>query len=258
MPRGGTQRICSRDPADASYCVTAWGMSSNTLERERHAISADSMTSYLNRTYGEGSSPTDLPNTENLFLGRESQSTGINNTLVGHQAGNQDTKTTANSANLNTFLGYQAGRSTTTGGRNTLVGSTAGINITTGTNNIMIGEGTGPEMSGIGASFDTADDAGITRTGSWQLRIGSLLFGQMPSDNDIPTAAPKITELGGGDGLVVNGGMVVKYGIKVGNSGFACNAGNGGVIRYNSNKMEFCDGTAWKEMGGGGGGGWGW
>ncbi len=43
--------------------------------------------------------------------------------------------------------------------------------------------------------------------------------------------------------------------VKIGNTGAACTAANEGAQRYNATikNMEFCNGTAWKTMGGGGG-----
>ena len=273
LPRGGTQEICSRDPADASYCVTAWGMSSNTLER--HAISADSMTSYLNRTYGLGSSPPANVDTENLFLGRESESTGINNTLIGHQAGNE-VDPTANSADKNTFLGYRAGKSTTTGGSNTLVGDLSGDDNTTGANNVFIGQGAGngntTGKDNIYIGKDASATPGQSNTGDEQLNIGNLLIGELPANT---TGAPNTSELSSNDGLIVNGALVVRRNtkikeqlevqqslivtqyIKVGTTTLTCNSANKGIIRYNTgtNVMEYCNESQWTAMSGASGGG---
>ena len=130
----------------------------------------------------------------------------------------------------NLFLGHNAGVSNTTGTGNTFVGVNAGNSITTGSNNIMIGNG-----------ISAASNMGLTTTGSRQLNIGHLLIGKMPPDS---TGSPNISTLGG-TGLIVNGGVNVRNHIKIGSSSLPCNNANTGLLGYNTNSLQYCNGTTW-------------
>ena len=121
------------------------------------------------------------------------------NTFFGHYAGNKTnggfrnvyfgagTGRDATTAKENTFMGANAGKHTT-GSGNTFFGSGAGHGsseetktttaITTGSNNIFIGKEAG--LAGKG---------GVSKTGDYQLNIGNLIFGRMPSS--APTGAAK-------------------------------------------------------------------
>jgi hypothetical protein len=88
-------------------------------------------------------------------------------TVIGYQAGYKF----QTGSNYNTLLGYQSGYDMTTGANNLILGTeqTTGSGITTGSNNILIGNGV---MSGL------------SQTGSYQLNIGNLIFG-----NNVGTGA---------------------------------------------------------------------
>ena len=77
-------------------------------------------------------------NTNNTFIGTNAgytTSTGGANTFVGTSAGFYNT-----SGDQNTFLGWDAGEENTTGGSNTFLGVWAGNRNTTGSYNVMIGK----------------------------------------------------------------------------------------------------------------------
>ena len=154
------------------------------------------------------------------------------NTFFGHYAGNKTnggfrnvyfgagTGRDATTAKENTFMGANAGKHTT-GSGNTFFGSGAGHGsseetktttaITTGSNNIFIGKEAG--LAGKG---------GVSKTGDYQLNIGNLIFGKMPSS--APTGAEKnfFTRTSGNkylnkeydtgkkQGVVINGDLYVQ------------------------------------------------
>jgi hypothetical protein len=79
----------------------------------------------------------------NIVLGSSTSGTnltgaGLNNTIIGTDAGNALT-----SGNINTYVGYICGDANTTGAGNTAIGAGAGGAITTGSNNICIGRDAG-------------------------------------------------------------------------------------------------------------------
>ena len=49
--------------------------------------------------------------------------------------------------------------------------------------------------------------------------------------------------------------VVANTGAKLGDTGDTCNAGNAGLVAYRPamSKLQYCDGSAWKDIGGGGG-----
>lgn len=81
---------------------------------------------------------------DNYFIGHESGSKipkvsgGLYNSVIGYQAGKSLT-----SGGNNTILGHLAGTSTTSGNNNILIGDMAGLNLTTGQHNTLIGSSAG-------------------------------------------------------------------------------------------------------------------
>ena len=200
---------------------------------------------------------------KNVFVGKDAgkdNTTGANNTFVGILAG----KSTS-TGSRNVFVGKHAGRAETTGADNTFVGVDAGIQASNGKSNVFVGKGAGWDLTTgsdnimIGTNATRDSNAGITIAGSDQLRIGNLLFGKIPANT---TGSPNIS-IFGTSGLAVNGGLAVKNAvtvgsyIKIGTTAISCTTSAAGALRYNttSKKLEFCNESAWVELGGGGGGG---
>jgi hypothetical protein len=124
--------------------------------------------------------------------------TGIDNTIVGWQAGDQ-----LSSGTDNTLYGFRAGSAITSGSNNTVIGSNENNNInsgiTTGNNNIFIGVGVGDSGDGTGSSNigiqgswnSTAADTsyniligGSSQGGNQNIMIGSsCAAGNTPSSN---------------------------------------------------------------------------
>jgi hypothetical protein len=107
-------------------------------------------------------------NNPNTFIGYQagrSNTTGYINTFLGYQAGNNNTTGTRNS-----FLGYQAGNSNTTGFDNSFSGSYAGAFNTTGSLNSFTGYGagffntTGGSNSFLGHSAGNSNTTGSNNT----------------------------------------------------------------------------------------------
>ena len=90
-----------------------------------------------------------------LFTQNPSGNADMNNTAVGHDAGNQVT-----TGVQNTLIGGLAGDSITTANTNTLVGYQAGHNLTTGGANTLIGS------NNIASAVDVATEIVIGRNGS--------------------------------------------------------------------------------------------
>ena len=94
--------------------------------------------------------------------------TGTQNTFVGHQAGHSTT------SSANTFLGHRAGYASTTGHSNTYIGMQAGQFNTTGSTNYFFGTNSGANnVSGSGNYF-MGDKAGQFNTsGGFNIYIGA-------------------------------------------------------------------------------------
>ena len=106
---------------------------------------------------------------------------GDNNTFFGYNAGHNTT------GDSNTFIGENAGKDNTVGGDNIFIGKEAGEENTTGDDNIFIGKEAGEENTTgddnifIGNEAGEHNKGGISKTGDYQLNIGNLIFGRMPS-----------------------------------------------------------------------------
>lgn len=83
-----------------------------------------------------GQTDSASPFETSLGVGAGAVSTGVNNTFVGFEAGNDVT-----TGNNNAVLGFRALDAATTGIGNVAVGSQAGRAITTGSNNVALGNG---------------------------------------------------------------------------------------------------------------------
>ena len=146
--------------------------------------------------------------------------------------------TTPNTTNL--FLGNKAGGySTASSTGNTFIGKGAGMVNTSGSNNIM-----------IGGDISTSINTGITATGNRQINIGDLLIGRMPSNT---AGSPSINSFGTENGLVINGELNLRSGIKIGTTTLLCNSSSStpndaGMIRLNGNDLQFCNGRAWVAL----------
>jgi hypothetical protein len=126
------------------------------------------------------------PGSGNIFVGvlAGAVNTGTNNTFLGNEAGYSTT-----TGNANTFLGHEAGFHNTTGFYNTFVGNIAGLSDTSGWENTFLGAGAGQDHTTgncntfVGAYAGTFNstgahntflgrDAGFDNTGSGNVFIG--------------------------------------------------------------------------------------
>ena len=120
-----------------------------------------------------------------LDAGRLNTSVGINNTLVGYQAGYGNTEGLNNTAvgyqaghanNLgsqNTFVGDRAGRSNTTGHWNSFFGQSAGYSNTTGAANTFLGRNSGElNVSGSSNTFVGRNSGDKVSSGSDNILLG--------------------------------------------------------------------------------------
>jgi hypothetical protein len=105
--------------------------------------------------------------TGNVYMGYRAGYTndGDYNLVLGHNAGSaQSNASIPSDYSNNTFLGVEAGYSTTTGNYNTYIGYRAGADNTTGTGNVYIGNQAGRDIVGsnllvIDNSYGTSSDA---------------------------------------------------------------------------------------------------
>jgi trimeric autotransporter adhesin len=103
--------------------------------------------------------------TSGVYYGKDAgdlvTSVGLNNTLIGHEAGKVlaggDDNVflgfqagIASTANFNTFLGSKSGLANTTGRNNTFIGRNSGAYGQTGFDNVYIGDGAGNSNSVVG------------------------------------------------------------------------------------------------------------
>ena len=107
----------------------------------------------------------------NIFIGSlagTANLTGEQNTVIGYQAGNKLNST------ANTFFGYRAGASATTGNFNSFIGVQAGTNTTTGNANYMFGTNSGFNNTTGSGNYFLGDNAGYyNTTGGFNVYIGA-------------------------------------------------------------------------------------
>ena len=144
-----------------------------------------------------------------VFVGYQAgkSDTGYKNTFIGYEAGE------SNEGGDNTYVGYQAGYDSDAGG-NTFVGSRAGYSGNTGSDNTFVGYKAGENNTSgehniyIGMEIGKSSVGGVSASGDYQLNIGNLIFGKMPSTE--PTADFfSSTYLGSNDGIVINGNLYI-------------------------------------------------
>jgi hypothetical protein len=137
-------------PASEDFDLVFKTMAAGAAADERMRINSSGICVNGNVKFG-------LSTNTNTFLGYNSgvSNTGCNNTFTGFCAGYTNTTGNQNtfigrSAGLlnvggfgNTFLGYIAGCNNTSGNNNTFIGCLAGAANTTGCNNIFLGDGSG-------------------------------------------------------------------------------------------------------------------
>ena len=101
------------------------------------------------------------------------------NILLGRDAGN------ANTGVNNVFIGANAGKVHTNGGRNTLIGSSAGISLTNGSKNVFVGALAG--MDAVSSSRNTfiGDFAGAQSTGASNTALGASAGSQTSGNNNV-------------------------------------------------------------------------
>jgi len=109
------------------------------------------------------------------------------------------------SSSNNTFLGYNSGKLTSTGGNNTFLGWQSGVNNTTGINNVLIGYGAGRFISGGTISNDIISTSVIIGYQAFplgsgqsnQIVIGSSTTGLGSNTTVIGNSSTTITYLSG-------------------------------------------------------------
>ena len=172
-----TTGVCSS--ADSTLCTISWRPGDNISDSI--PVTNSALINYNNDVYGTGNTGT-----ENFFMGQDAgevtTSGGRSNTFIGFEAGQSNT-----TGDNNTFVGGLSGESNSTGGNNTALGSKAGRN-STGSDNVFIGENAGAASSNSGASNvligkDAGDD---NTTGDENVFIGrGAGFNNTTGDNNI-------------------------------------------------------------------------
>ena len=102
-----------------------------------------------------------------LGSGAGASVTGVNNTLIGYNAGNA-----VSTGTNNTYLGFEAGKLTTTGSSNVAIGSSAISGLTTASDNVAVGRFAGQSQ------FTT----NYNLTGSRNTTVGNYSLGGNMSD----------------------------------------------------------------------------
>ena len=135
----------------------------------------------LGRQTAAWTCPTDKESntgSDNVIIGKDAAfglKSGSKNVFIGYRAGFNNPPSDISTTNVitggeNVAIGYQSGNKLTTGGYNVFIGKEAGEDNTSGDDNIFIGKGAGEHNKG-----------GIDKAGDYQLNIGNLIFGRMPS-----------------------------------------------------------------------------
>ncbi|MCK4635941.1 MAG: hypothetical protein KAT32_03680, partial [Candidatus Moranbacteria bacterium] len=208
----------------------------NLTGQENAIIGRESMASNvdgsLNTTLGEHTLVNGTSHKRSVALGWRagfgqnsggaSQTGGI---FIGTEAG-RDIQT----GSYNTFIGFWSGIINTTGEENIFLGRYAGGSNTTGSRNIYIGKSSGIHVNGddniiLGNGIEVP-----IRTGSNQLNIGSLIFG-----NNIDGTGTGISTGNIGIGIKSpNAKLDIDGGIKIADDTDTCDSTKIGTLRYNA------------------------
>src|SRR5512145_2453878 len=161
--------------ADGTFTVTTGGGSPETMNGR---MSYDAKTFIISRIDSSTTQVIDIgvkaapngfsTNTYRGYYAGGSTTTGTSNSFFGYSAGYKNT-----TGQYNTFLGYGSGYANTTGNYNTFFGYTTGYKSTTGSNNLYLGNFAGYEnTTGVGNVF-LGYNAGRNETGSGKLYIAN-------------------------------------------------------------------------------------
>lgn len=128
-------------------------------------------------------------NFNNVFFGQQAghnpNNSGINNTFIGHAAGENnlggsnnffagDMAGNGNSSGYeNVFVGQDAGKKNSSGYQNVFVGEDAGIENINGSQNVFVGNGAGRNNTSGSGNISVGHDAGINLQGSNSIFIGT-------------------------------------------------------------------------------------
>jgi hypothetical protein len=150
---------------------------------------------------------------ENYFIGEGSglliEPTGLYNSVIGYQAGKSLT-----TGSSNTMLGHLAGTSVSSGGNNILIGEFAGNNLATGQHNTIIGNSAGYNhttqeynvMIGTGAGYNLIPKTtSPTNSGSYNNFIGINAGNKIKTGMDntfVGTNAGAMLEEGNGNTII--------------------------------------------------------
>ncbi len=198
-------------------------------------------TGYENTFIGYRAGEANTSGYDNLFLGQESgksNTTGMANVFIGERAGNSHTKgagnifigsesgrftnsATANQPTNNIFIGGNAGRTNTTGDSNIFIGSDSGRHKDSSNSHTSVQSGheiTGDRNIFIGRGIGQPPTGGISGGVDYQLNIGNLIFGKMPTAPPTATTnffagntdTTKQNYLQESPALVINGSLYVK------------------------------------------------
>ena len=94
------------------------------------------------------------------------------NYFIGHESGIKIILGLGDNGRYNSFLGYQAGKSATTGFRNVLLGYQSGLNLNQGYDNIFIGYKSGLNVTNAFNNVFIGTNVGANSTGSSNIFIG--------------------------------------------------------------------------------------
>jgi hypothetical protein len=181
---GGTQRMTILGTASANPGFVGIGLSTPAYPldvQDRINITNNNALGF--GYFINGFDVLQIPGVENTFVGRGTgaNNLSIQNTFVGFQAGGSNT-----TGDRNTFVGRGAGFADTNGRFNTYIGADAGLNIGTGDANTFLGEHCGFQLvsgdnntfigshCGQGSATSTStDNTFIGMRCGWQINGGS-------------------------------------------------------------------------------------
>ncbi|MGD0341746.1 MAG: hypothetical protein ABSA76_08580, partial [Bacteroidales bacterium] len=193
---------------------------------------------------------------ENYFIGHESgsviQSNGLYNSIIGYQAGKSLT-----SGGYNTILGYQAGINVTSGNNNIIIGNYAGTDLTAGIHNTLIGNSAGYHHTDQEYNIMIGTNAGNNVLGSYNSFIGINAGFKIKNGIDnvfLGTNAGAMLEDGSGNTIVgidagrsgdwdpydYHSGFTTSNNTMIGNdAGYSLDVGDGNVfIGYGAGQYE--------------------
>jgi hypothetical protein len=210
----GMPSFVEYNTANSTIWNNGFGYNSQSTSFGQYALQQNWNTGNGNSAFGCFSLQANTYGTSNTSMGNNSLSsntTGSSNTAVGsgslynNQTNNQSTAVGADAlynskGNVNTAVGYFAGRAITTGISNTAIGANSLLSNTTGSQNVAIGQAAGQNFTTGGQNIAIGCQTGlVVNTGANNIFIGqgaNMASGFGSSNNAVVIGASAIGRQG--------------------------------------------------------------